>query len=169
MMKWNSQDCKQTELKTRILNISLLCFHALVFLLNSCNLPLKYEACFFFFFTCVPYSATLHCDPRWNLGCIQKPYGHGTCGCHGNRNTQRLQRSLCFIKWLQGMTKRTWASGMKDVRSGFDLFTEPSVEAIFFNGDKLRRTRLLCIPSQESVLFTDTAGAFITAECCNIR
>lgn len=35
------------------------------------------------------------------------------------------RRSLCFIKWLQGMTKRTWASGMKDVRSGFDLFTAP--------------------------------------------
>ena len=81
---------------------------------------------------------------------------------------KRLQRSLCFIKWLQGMTKRTWASGMKDIRSGFDLFTEPPVEVIF-NGDELLRTRLLCIPTQESVLFTDTAEAFITSECCSIR
>lgn len=45
---------------------------------------------------------------------------------------KRLQRSLCFIKWLQGMAKRMWASGMKDVRSGFDLFAEPPVEVIFF-------------------------------------
>lgn len=67
------------------------------------------------------------------------------------------REAFCFIKWLQGMTKRTWASGMKDVRSRFDLFTERPVEGGFFslffflNGDKLLGTRLLCIPSQESV------------------
>lgn len=60
--------------------------------------------------------------------------------------------------------------GMKDVRSGFDLFTECPVEVIFFeNGDKLLGTRSLCVPSQESILFMDTAGAFITSECCSIR
>lgn len=67
-----------------------------------------------------------------------------------------------------------WASGMKDVRSGFDLFAERPVEVgyvffFFLNGDKLLRTRLLCVPSQEPVPFMDTAGAFITSECCNIR
>lgn len=58
----------------------------------------------------MPHSAVLHCDPRWNWSRVQKPHVHGTCGCHGNCNTQRLQRSLCFIKWLQGMAKRMWAS-----------------------------------------------------------
>lgn len=43
------------------------------------------------------------------------------------------REAFCFIKWLQGMTKRTWASGMKDVRSRFDLFTERPVEGGFFS------------------------------------
>lgn len=68
----------------------------------------------------------LHCDPWWNPGCIQKPSGHGACGCHRNCNG-----GPCFIKWLQGMTKCTWASGVKDVRSGFDLFAVPPVEEIY--------------------------------------
>ena len=39
--------------------------------------------------------------------------------------------AFCFIKWLRGMTKHTWASGMKDVRSRFDLFTELPVLVFF--------------------------------------
>lgn len=80
------------------------------------------------------------------------------------------EKSLCFIKWLQGKTKCTWASGMKDVRSGFDLFTKPLVKEIFFfNGNKLFRTRFLCFLSQESILFMDTTRAFCTSKCRNIR
>lgn len=78
-------------------------------------------------FTHLPHSAMLHRDPRSNLGRILQPPGRSTCGCHGNGN-----RSLCFIKWLQGMTKHTWAPGVKDVRSGYDLFTEPPAGVIFF-------------------------------------
>lgn len=64
------------------------------------------------------------------------------------------------------MTKCTWASGVKDVRSGFDLFAVPLRRFIyFFNGDKLLGTRLLCMPSQEPVAFMDMDGAFITSEC----
>lgn len=114
----------------------------------------------------------LHCDPR--RGCVQKPRSHGTCGCHGNCNTQRLQRSLCFIKWLQGMAKRTWASWHEGCSITFWFIRQAScwgdfVSFLFANGDKLLGTRLLCIPSQESVLFMDTPGAFITYERCSIR
>lgn len=56
-----------------------------------------------------------HCDPRWNPGCIQKPYCHstcGTCGCHGNHNTQRLQRSLVSLngckEWQNTRGRLAW-------------------------------------------------------------
>ncbi len=62
-----------------------------------------------------------HSETLWPL-CMLLPW---------KLNTQRLQRSLCFIKWLQGMTKCTWVSGMKDVRSDFDLFTGSPVKVIF--------------------------------------
>lgn len=44
--------------------------------------------------------------------------------------------------------------GMKDIRSRLDLLTQHPAEEILFyffsaNGDKLLKTKLLCIPSQE--------------------
>lgn len=103
------------------------------------------------FFTHLLHTATLHYDPPWGLGCIHKPYSDGACGCHGNCNTQRLQRSLCFIKWPQGMTKHMWASGTKDVRSDFDLF---GLLLMFLkNENKLLINWDLCFLSQEYVLF----------------
>lgn len=67
------------------------------------------------------------------------------------------------------MTKCMWASGIKDVWSGFDLFKVPPVEAIFFFIETNCWEQGLCILPQQSVHFRDTAGTFITSNYCNIR
>lgn len=54
------------------------------------------------------------------------------------------------------MTKHMWASGTKDVRSDFDLF---SLLLMFLkNENKLLRNWDLCFLSQEYVLFMYTAS-----------
>lgn len=64
------------------------------------------------------------------------------------------REAFCFIKWLQGMNKAhvgVWHEGCS-IAVWF-IHRASRWRGIFFflNGDKLLGTRLLCIPSQESV------------------
>lgn len=156
--KLKSQICKQAEsLKSRILKPALLLCP---------SVSLKFISSAFeiwsMFLTCLPYSATLHCGPWWNLGRSQKtlwprhmwlPWKSQHCvlwnGCKEWQNARGCGARRMFNQIL--------------------IYSQSLLLRGFLKWRQIAQNTVVVYAFVEPVLFTDTAGAFITSESCYIR
>lgn len=117
------------------LNLSSFLSHVFAFFYNSSHHPVKYAACLF----CVSFHRRVllsRASPRPSLKsglrsdetlwprCMWFPWK--------SQHSKVAEKPFVLLNGCKEWTKCTWASGMKDVRSRFDLFTERPVEGGFF-------------------------------------
>lgn len=121
--------------------LSLNVMKAASFVLNKCRYKQWFDL-ICLLYACVPFKLNPSAFERWSLvsfvfaplgfaslwpslksGCIQKPHGHSTCGCHGNATLKGCRAAFVLWNGWEEWQNARGRPGMKDDRSGLDLFT----------------------------------------------